>query len=513
MTNAEERTLSPEWDDLLAAYTEWFDSTVERLGGMEKFLFRVAHRARRLDPYSELPALWKAATDRDSLGDRTASVKGYPTEHRQTSTVALPPLNSTIREAVTGLLQGVSRSSLTRAASDWESPFDLVAKIVERSEYGVIDSDSSNPIAVLEVGSALLESGQAENSLPFFAISRHMFAININHQIDLIEENAEDIRSWMHLNLRRHRAMEMDATLAFVRALIATGNFADAAEVVEESIHPDAPGSGPGFAAPEDHSDTDLEYVYWRSPWREFASSVYENTLFRGDVLLRVFEGDLLARTKKVSEAVRAWTICLDCAEEYAAAWRPDIAVAIAQSFQRLAGVRSTDLKPLIVNQRGLAVLDRALALRRKYEPVPDRQIAHYGPEGWRTEEVSDIEAEIHELEQIYGSGFTYASYGLSLAMRDGGELTISDAMLRKAAEHGHGVALLEVGINALKAGDELAGIGYLESAAKGDEFQAAGDEAVCRIVHWAMDTKNRETLSKWGPRAVKINEEELARM
>lgn len=500
MTTADDRTLSPEWDDLLTAYTEWFDSTVERLGGMEKFLFRVAHRARRLDPYSELSALWKAATDRDSPGDRTASVKGYPTEHRQTSAVALPPLNSTIREAVTGLLQGVPRSSLTSAASGWESPSDLVAKIVERREYGVIDSDSSNPIAVLEAGSALLEIGQAENSLPFFATSRHVFATSINHQIDLIEENTENILSWMHLNLRRYRAMETDATLGFVRALIATGHFVDAAEVVGESIYPNTPGSGPGFAAPEDHSDTDLEYVYWRSPWRKFANSVYENTLFRGDVLLRVSEGDFLARTKKVSEAVMAWTICLDCAEGYAATWRPDIAVAIAQSFQRLTGVRSADLKPLIANKRGLVILDRALALRRKHESVPDRKIAHYGTERWRTEEVSDIEAEIHELEQAYGSGFTYASYELSLAMRDGGELTISDAMLREAAEHGHGVALLEVGINALEAGDELAGIEYLESAAKGDEFQAASDEAVCRMVDWAMDTKNRETLSKWGP-------------
>ena len=134
-----------EWDDLLSDYEEWYEATVARLGGEDKFLFRVAHRARRIDPLAERPALWTAPMFRLSRDDLMSSARGWATSTLEGSRRAVPSADPVIRSAVTMLLEGTDRSALTPGASRWGSAEDLVGTITSRPEYAGHFGECSAP--------------------------------------------------------------------------------------------------------------------------------------------------------------------------------------------------------------------------------------------------------------------------------------------------------------------------------------------------------------------------------
>lgn len=507
ITRPDEEDRDITWDDLLAAYTEWFDATVERLGGIEKFIFRVAHRARRLDSRAERPTLWMAAMSQLSRRDLTASVTGYATE-RGAGVSALPAIDPLIREAVTLLLDGTDRAGLTPRARTWDSASKLVNAITESVEYSIVDTSALRLVARIENGMALYRGGRPDEALPELGAARRQIHVLIEDQTERIREHETSGLSGgrdLHLIRDRLHALSSEVIHGYVRSLISRGDYEWALETIDHETVPDGPGTGVKFYIPSEHSATALDFTYWRNDWRGLATEVFDTVLLKNEILLLAMQGEVLARTGKVKAAVELWTKCLDSAEECAELSREDIAADVAGNFQMMTGVRSMDFAKLVSNSRGLMTLERALAMRRKYHSDPRNSLRSFGVNGWREEPASDIEIEINELEVAFGNRAPGVAYALSLARLDNGDVIIADSMLERAAHNSEPLAQLEMGIRHLDAGDDHQGLKYLEEAA---EDENAG-EAINRICEWSIENGDDRMLRKWGVRLLALLEKE----
>ena len=493
-----------EWDDLLSDYEEWYEATVARLGGEDKFLFRVAHRARRIDPLAERPALWTAPMFRLSRDDLMSSARGWATSTPEGSRRAVPPADPVIRSAVTMLLEGTDRSALTPGASRWGSAEDLVGTITSRPEYAGHFGECSAPLPKYEYGTSLLREDRRGEALPML--------LSAHRQLDFLTEDmlervmdAKSVDPQRADGLRplwyRWTTLTTQAGLGVVRALIDLGENDDALRFLCNEMDLETPGSGVEFVAPSTPGNFDYDFTYWKYNETELAYNAWDASLLRSEITLHQLRGEALVRDGRLQEAISLWEHCVQAAQHCADDARGDLTAEVSGRFQERILANQDAFREVLRKPRGLAVVRSTVAAHEEHRRRRSTTLRTWGPNGAEDSDASDIEIEINELELVVGRGDIDACYDLSLAMRDSGEVTLADGLLTHAAERGAPLAIQELGLAKLDSGDAEGGITLLGECLDHPQCGMAGE----RVVRWALENDELPKALEWAPRLVNV--------